>query len=499
MDIQNSLPISFIVVGREWILNETGIEPEELQKIYAGPTSCYVKKNNTYEENGNIFAAGTIVGFLTADDYSQLKKIQAQVDFPLDFILRAPQWNVTSYPILTIQKSNPRKAQKKYIRPEFSHNKASPITQRQYSKQKHPISKVAFAPKRNLESFFQKHNNKTGIYSIYSNDFATYIGQARDIGKRLRQHVRALNNGKHHNDGLQHAWNTKGASKFTFFVINECREEDLDEFEQLYIKKYRTFEFGYNNTPDGQGGKPVADDAEPILSNSLSSSSEGSDELSIYRKSCHETLNCTSPEQKSIETSTVRNIHFQEARYTGESYASVNIESKNDDTNSNGVTPEVFENTRAKNVSDKYDAPDSVTPARSGPQHLTKEVIAEKVRLINASKKRSKSKRISGNTIAMKSSIKTSEGNCVVTRKRLDALLIDIERYITPPRRKLLTSIRGLRLVKKLKLDAIIMSEVCGRVAELSERLDRSAVHLSKYDMQDFEKRLLKIKRTLRI
>ena len=90
-----------------------------------------------------------------------------------------------------------------------------------------------------------------------------------------------MNNGKHHNDGLQHAWNTKGASKFTFFVINECREEDLDEFEQLYIKKYRTFEFGYNNTPDGQGGKPVADDAEPILSNSLSSSSEGSDELYI--------------------------------------------------------------------------------------------------------------------------------------------------------------------------------------------------------------------------
>ena len=114
MDIQSSLPISFTVVGREWILNETGIEPEELQKIYAGPTSCYVKQNNTYEENGNIFAAGTIVGFLTADDYSQLKKIQAQVDFPLEFILHAPQWNVTSYPILTIQKSNLRKAQKKF-------------------------------------------------------------------------------------------------------------------------------------------------------------------------------------------------------------------------------------------------------------------------------------------------------------------------------------------------------------------------------------------------
>lgn len=70
MDKLDILPLTLPVEGREWILSETGIEPEQLQKIYEGPTSCYVRPNSTNEENGNIFTSGTIVGFLSAFDLS---------------------------------------------------------------------------------------------------------------------------------------------------------------------------------------------------------------------------------------------------------------------------------------------------------------------------------------------------------------------------------------------------------------------------------------------
>ncbi len=442
MDIQDSLPLILAVEGREWILNKTGIEPEELQKIYKGPTNCYVRQNNTNEENANVFTSGNLIGFLSPDDYSELREIQAKVDFPLEFIVQTPKWSFMASPILIVDRAKQKKSRKKYSRPEFKDKKAYPITEKQFSKQKHPISNLAFAAKRNLESFFQKNDNKVGIYCIYSNDFATYIGQARNIGKRLRQHVRALNKGKHHNNGLQHAWDTKGASKFTFFVIQECDEDELDELERLYIEKYRTFDFGYNSTPDGQGYVLSEGSLEPLNSGVPDCSNDTENEADELLQNFLKDL---------VELST------------------------------------------------KYDEPEFSPSISYNLQNSTREVIAEKARPLNFEKTQSKGKKTSQNNFINVNLSKKPEEKCSVTKERLDALLIDLERYIAPSGRKFLSSIREFPLVKRLKVDGLIMSKALRGVAEFAERLDRSAVHLSKNEKQDFEARLLKIKQVLNI
>lgn len=96
----------------------------------------------------------------------------------------------------------------------------------QLPKKKHPISLIAFAPKRNRNQLFASLKGVCGIYCIYSNSFATYIGQSNDVGKRLRKHVSDLRAGKYHNIALQHDWNFLGAQKFTYYLIERCEEKN---------------------------------------------------------------------------------------------------------------------------------------------------------------------------------------------------------------------------------------------------------------------------------
>lgn len=495
MDIQDSLPLILAVEGREWILNETGIEPEELQKIYAGPTSCYVRQNNTNEENANIFTAGTIIGFLSSEDYSQLREIQAKVDFSLEFIVQTPKSSFMASPILIVNRAKHKKPRKKYSKPEFKDKQAYPITEKQFSKQKHPISNLAFAAKRNLESFFQKNDNKVGIYCIYSNDFATYIGQARNIGKRLRQHVRALNKGKHHNNGLQHAWGTKGASKFTFFVIQECDEDELDELELLYIEKYRTFDFGYNSTPDGQGYVLSEGSLEPLNSGIPDCSNDTENEADELLQNFSEDLVEVSTEYEERGASVISSAEAEDPEAIDKGYTAKNIELNN---NNNSFKGTALESTHTKFIDDNEE-PEFSSSSSYNSQDSTKEVLAEKARPLNLEKTRSKGKKTAQNNFINVNLSKKTEEKCSATKERLDALLIDLERYIAPSGRKFLSSIRELPLVKKLKVDGLIMSKALRGVSEFAERLDRSAVHLSKNEKQDFEARLLKIKQVLNI
>lgn len=495
MDIQDSLPLILAVEGREWILNKTGIEPEELQKIYKGPTNCYVRQNNTNEENANVLTSGNLIGFLSSDDYSELREIQAKVDFSLEFIVRTPKWSFMASPILIVNRAKHKKPRKKYSKPEFKDKKAYPITEKQFSKQKHPISNLAFAAKRNLESFFQKNDNKVGIYCIYSNDFATYIGQARNIGKRLRQHVRALNKGNHHNNGLQHAWDTKGASKFTFFVIQECDEDELDELERLYIEKYRTFDFGYNSTPDGQGYVLSEGSLEPLNLGVTDCSNDTENEADELLQNFSEDLVEVSTEYEERGASVISSAEAEDPEAIDKGYTAKNI-GLNDNNNSFNGTALEFTHT---NFIDGNDEPEVSSSSSYNPQNSTKEVIAEKARPLNFEKTQSKGKKTSQNNFTHENLSKKPEEKCSVTKERLDELLIALERYTAPSGRKFLCSIRELSLVKRLKVDGLIMSKARRGVAEFAERLDRSAVHLSKNEKQDFEARLFKIKQVLNI
>lgn len=94
----------------------------------------------------------------------------------------------------------------------------------------------------------------TGIYCIENQvNGKKYVGQAINIEKRWKQHRQKLNNKSHYNNHLQRAWNSYGECAFSFYVLELCDEESLDNREIYYIEKLGAFDNGYNMTLGGEG------------------------------------------------------------------------------------------------------------------------------------------------------------------------------------------------------------------------------------------------------
>lgn len=95
-----------------------------------------------------------------------------------------------------------------------------------------------------------------GIYSItnlITGDM--YIGQTKvSFETRWQHHIADLKANRHDNDYFQKAWNKYGKEAFKFKAIHICDELDiLNDLEAYYIKKYDTFNNGYNLTSGGDG------------------------------------------------------------------------------------------------------------------------------------------------------------------------------------------------------------------------------------------------------
>lgn len=95
-----------------------------------------------------------------------------------------------------------------------------------------------------------------GIYSITNQITGDkYIGQTKvSFEERWRRHLNDLSKNKHDNDYLQKAWNKYGEEAFEFKAIHICDELDiLNDLEVYYIKKYDSYNNGYNLTSGGDG------------------------------------------------------------------------------------------------------------------------------------------------------------------------------------------------------------------------------------------------------
>lgn len=95
----------------------------------------------------------------------------------------------------------------------------------------------------------------SGIYSI--RNIVTnkcYIGQASDFSERKRKHFTALKGNYHYNQYLQHAFNKYGIENFEFIELIKCSEEELDHFEDVFIKLFDTknHQKGYNIRDGGR-------------------------------------------------------------------------------------------------------------------------------------------------------------------------------------------------------------------------------------------------------
>lgn len=81
-----------------------------------------------------------------------------------------------------------------------------------------------------------KIKEEPGIYCIYNlakNRY--YIGQSKNLAKRIYKHRFYLRKNVHENKYLQNDWNKCTEIAFIFVVIKKCKEEDLISNEQEWI------------------------------------------------------------------------------------------------------------------------------------------------------------------------------------------------------------------------------------------------------------------------
>lgn len=98
---------------------------------------------------------------------------------------------------------------------------------------------------------------KCYIYFIINNITGQrYVGQTTNFTRRKGEHFLKLKENRHPNVKLQNAYNKYGLENFSIQKIqfDDLSKEELDEQEIYYIKKYNSFNNGYNLTEGGTGG-----------------------------------------------------------------------------------------------------------------------------------------------------------------------------------------------------------------------------------------------------
>ena len=93
-----------------------------------------------------------------------------------------------------------------------------------------------------------------GIYKITNElNGKCYIGQSIDIYTRWRSHRSKYVQQHYHNKALYRAFAKYGIDNFRFEIIERCKRTELDMREKYWIKRYDSYNNGYNMTKGGQG------------------------------------------------------------------------------------------------------------------------------------------------------------------------------------------------------------------------------------------------------
>lgn len=78
-----------------------------------------------------------------------------------------------------------------------------------------------------------------GIYALYwEKQDLVYIGRSANIERRVKQHIRNLQNNKHPNYKVQEAYNLFGLCNFP--IIEICEEKELNLLEEFWQKEFNS-------------------------------------------------------------------------------------------------------------------------------------------------------------------------------------------------------------------------------------------------------------------
>ena len=92
-----------------------------------------------------------------------------------------------------------------------------------------------------------KLSGKSGVYIIKNTiDSRVYIGSSLDIYSRFQSHKKKLKVFQHTNSKLNNFCKKYGYDKFIFEVLELCDKQQLLEFEQKYMDKYKSYDLGFN-------------------------------------------------------------------------------------------------------------------------------------------------------------------------------------------------------------------------------------------------------------
>lgn len=118
----------------------------------------------------------------------------------------------------------------------------------------------------------ESNSDKENIGYIYAiiNEIngKVYIGQTKDIKKRLNNHRSTLKNNAHKNPHLQKSVNKYGIKNFTFEPLFEVPTEELDVNERFYIAFFESMnpKKGYNKENGGNQNKNVSEETRRKMS-----------------------------------------------------------------------------------------------------------------------------------------------------------------------------------------------------------------------------------------
>jgi len=109
-----------------------------------------------------------------------------------------------------------------------------------------------------------------GVYRIWNTQIdKSYIGSAKDLEHRRKEHFRELQRGVHDNGKLQAAFNEYGPVAFEFEAIAFCPISDLLWHEQTAIDAFDAVNTGYNISPHAGApmrGRKISEETRKKLS-----------------------------------------------------------------------------------------------------------------------------------------------------------------------------------------------------------------------------------------